>query len=48
METEPYEQAVKKALREFERHFLEKAWTRTSLMMFYNNYDESGRVKEIS
>jgi hypothetical protein len=48
METEPYERAVKKALREFERHFLEKGWTRTKLMMFYNRYDESGRVKEIS
>jgi len=48
METEPYERAVKKALREFERHFREKGWTRTKLMMFYNRYDESGRVKEIS
>ena len=48
METEPYELAVKKALREFERHFLEKGWTRTKLMMFYNRYDESGRVKEIT
>jgi hypothetical protein len=48
METEPYELAVKKALREFEQHFLEKGWTRTKLMMFYNRYDESGRVKEIS
>lgn len=48
METEPYERAVTKALREFERHFLEKGWTRTSLMMFYNRYDESSRVKEIS
>lgn len=48
METEPYERAVKKALREFEGHFLEKGWTRTRLMMFYNRYDESGRVKEIS
>jgi hypothetical protein len=48
METEPYERAVKKALREFERHFLEHGWTRTKLMMFYNRYDESGRVKEIS
>jgi len=48
METEPYEQAVKKALREFERHFQEKGWTRTNLMMFYNRYDESGRIKEIS
>ena len=48
METEPYERAVKKALREFERHFQEKGWTRTNLMMFYNRYDESGRVKEIS
>ncbi|MBM4039699.1 MAG: hypothetical protein FJ290_14415, partial [Planctomycetes bacterium] len=46
METEPYERAVKKALREFEKHFLEKGWTRTKLMMFYNRYDESGRVKE--
>ena len=48
METEPYELAVKKALRDFERHFLEKGWSRTKLMMFYNRYDESGRVKEIS
>jgi len=48
METEPYERAVKKALREFEKHFQEKGWTRTKLMMFYNRYDESGRVKEIS
>ncbi len=48
METEPYERAVKKALREFEKHFLEKGWTRTKLMVFYNRYDESGRVKEIS
>jgi len=48
METEPYERAVKKALREFEKHFLDKGWTRTKLMMFYNRYDESGRVKEIS
>ncbi len=48
METEPYERAVKKALREFESHFLEKGWTRTKLMMFYNRYDESGRLKEIS
>jgi hypothetical protein len=48
METGPYQLAVKKALREFEGHFLEKGWTRTKLMMFYNRYDESGRVKEIS
>lgn len=48
METEPYERAVKKALREFERHFLQNGWTRTKLMMFYNRYDESDRVKEIS
>jgi len=48
MWTKDYEQAVKKALREFEKHFLEKGWTRTKLMMFYNRYDESGRVKEIS
>jgi hypothetical protein len=48
MGTPPYELAVKKALREFERHFLDKGWTRTKLMMFYNRYDESGRVKEIS
>jgi hypothetical protein len=48
METEPYERAVKKALREFEKHFLDKGWTRTKLMLFYNRYDESGRVKEIS
>jgi len=48
MMTEPYERAVKKALLEFERHFQEKGWTRTRLMMFYNRYDESGRVKEIS
>jgi len=48
MESEPYERAVKKALREFERHFLEKGWTRTKLMMFYNRYDESDRIKEIA
>jgi len=48
METEPYELAVKKALREFESHFLDKGWTRTKLMMYYNRYDESGRVKEIA
>jgi hypothetical protein len=48
MWTEKYELAVKKALREFETHFLEKGWTRTRLMMFYNRYDESGRAKEIS
>ena len=48
IETAPYETAVKEALREFERHFLEQGWTRTKLMMFYNRYDESGRVKEIS
>jgi len=48
MWTEEYEVAVKEALREFERHFLEKGWIRTKLMMFYNRYDESGRVKEIS
>lgn len=48
MWTEKYELAVKKALREFEKHFLEKGWTRTRLMMFYNRYDESGRAKEIS
>ncbi len=48
METEPYERAVKKALREFEGHFLAKGWTRTKLMMFYNRYDERNRVKEIS
>lgn len=48
MWTEEYELAVKKALREFESHFLEKGWTRTKLMMFYNRYDESGHVKEIS
>ena len=45
METEPYERAVKKALREFQRHFLQKRWIRTKLMMFYNRYDESDRVK---
>jgi len=43
-----YQEAVKKALAEFEQHFLEKGWTRTKLMMFYNRYDESGRVKEIT
>jgi hypothetical protein len=43
-----YEDAVKTALRDFEKHFLEKGWTRTKLMMFYNRYDESGRVKEIA
>jgi hypothetical protein len=48
MWTKEYELAVKKALREFETHFLEKGWTRTRLMMFYNRYDESGRAKEIS
>jgi hypothetical protein len=48
MGTEPYERAVQKAIREFERHFDEKGWNRTKLMMFYNSYDESGRVKEIS
>lgn len=48
MFTEPYERAVKKALRAFEDHFLEKGWTRTKLMVFYNRYDESGRVREIS
>jgi len=48
MYTEPYERAVQKALRMFEKHFLEKGWTRTKLMMFYNRYDESARVQEIS
>ncbi len=48
MWTEDYEGAIKKALQEFERHFLEKGWTRTKLMMFYNRYDESARVKEIA
>jgi hypothetical protein len=43
-----YQQTVTAALRAFERHFLEKGWTRTKLMMFYNRYDESGRVKEIT
>jgi len=48
MWTDEYERAVKKALREFEKHFVEKGWTGTKLMMFYNRYDESGRVKEIA
>jgi len=48
MWTQKYELAVKKALRMFEEHFLQKGWTRTKFMLFYNRYDESARLKEIS
>lgn len=40
MHTDIYEIVVKKAYEDFERHFDEKGWNETELIVFYNGYDE--------
>ncbi len=47
MHTPAYDQAVRKALREFSDHFTKNGWTDTRMMFFINGLDEPTSVEAI-
>lgn len=48
MHTSIYDLVVKRAYLDFERHFKEKGWDKTKLIVWYNDFDEPSDWRKIS